>query len=106
MTHAHRITPEPRALDARPNNDATVSVVSGDWFGALEAQLSPHAKHALETHTIAFFREGQEMTVGELRAAVRNLYGPAVDDELERHFEARRQAVLPRSPNGKVSHGA
>ena len=94
MTQMHA-PPDSRDTSARPS----VHLVSGDLFGALEAQLSPHAKHALETHTIAFFREGQEMTVGELRAAVRNLYGPAVDDELERHFEARRQAVYPRSPN-------
>jgi hypothetical protein len=91
---------QPHSLSALKSPDVgNVRLGSGDMFGALEAQLSPHAKHALETHTIAFFREGQEMTVGELRAAVRNLYGPAVDDELERHFEARRQAVLPRSPN-------
>lgn len=32
MTHAHRITPEPRALNALPNNRAAVSVVSGAWF--------------------------------------------------------------------------
>lgn len=33
MTHAHRITPEPRALNALPNNGAAVSVVSGVWLG-------------------------------------------------------------------------
>lgn len=64
-------------------------------FHALEAQLSPHAKHAHETYVIAFFREGQDATVGQIRRAVRLLYGPAVDDELEKHFEARRQAILP-----------
>lgn len=32
MTHAHRNTPQPRALDASANHSAAVSVVSGDWF--------------------------------------------------------------------------
>lgn len=73
-------------------------VGSGTLLGALEAKLSPNAKHAMETHTIAFFRVGQEMTVGQLRAVIRSLYGAEVDDELERHYEARRQAVIPHSP--------
>lgn len=62
---------------------------------ALEASLSSDAKHAIETHTIAFFRDGQDMTVGELRAAIRALYGPTVDDELERYFEAVRKSAYP-----------
>lgn len=73
--------------------------MSGDLFGALEAQLSPHAKHAYETYLIAFWREGNDMTVGDMRRAIRALYGDAVDRELEQHFEDRRQAVCPRSPN-------
>ena len=67
-------------------------------FAPLEARLSPHAKHAFETYVIAFFRDGQEATVGQLRAAIRTLYGETVDCELEQHFEDRCQAVLPRQP--------
>lgn len=74
-------------------------VGSSDLFGALEAQLSPHAKHAYETYTIAFWRDGQDMTVGDMRRAIRAIYGDAVDRELEQHLEDRRQAVYPRSPN-------
>lgn len=80
------------------------SVGSGDLFGALEARLSPHAKHAYETYVIAFWRDGQEMTVGQMRSAIRALYGDAVDRELEQHMEDRRQAVYPRSPNTKPSN--
>jgi hypothetical protein len=65
-------------------------------FTPIEAQLSPHAKHAYETYTIAFWRNGNDMTVGEMRAAVKALYGDEVDRELEAHLEARRKAVLPR----------
>lgn len=99
MKQMHAL-PDSRDTSARPS----VHLVSGDLFGALEAQLSPHAKHAYETYTIAFWRDGQDMTVGEMRRAIRALYGDAVDRELEQHMEDRRQAVYPRSPNVEVSH--
>jgi hypothetical protein len=99
MTQMHAL-PDSRDTSARPS----VHLVSGDLFGALEAQLSPHAKHAYETYLIAFWREGNDMTVGDVRRAIRALYGDAVDRELEQHFEDRRQAVYPRSPNTKITH--
>jgi hypothetical protein len=99
MTQMHAL-PDSRDTSARPS----VHLVSGDLFGALEAQLSPHAKHAYETYLIAFWREGNDMTVGDMRRAIRALYGDAVDRELEQHFEDRRQAVCPRSPNKQMSN--
>lgn len=65
-------------------------------FEELEAKLSPHAKHAYETYVIAFWRKDSDVTVGEMRRAIRSLYGESVDRELEQHFEDRRNAVVPR----------
>jgi hypothetical protein len=64
-------------------------------FTPLEAKLSPHAKHALEAYVIGFWRGDQELTVRQLRDAIRSIYGAAVDRELEQHFGERRDAVLP-----------
>ena len=59
--------------------------------------FSPAAKHAYETFLYAFWLPGQTMTMGELRDALRKLYGEAVDRELEQHFHDRREAVLPNN---------
>lgn len=70
-------------------------------FEELEAKLSPQAKHAYETYLIAFWRIGNEMTVGEMRKAIRDLYGAAVDRELEQHLEDRRNAIFPHLRNSQ-----
>ena len=70
-------------------------------FSELEAGLSHNAKHAYETYCIAFWRDRNEMTVGDMRRAIRALYGSAIDDELERHLEARRNVILPAALNRK-----
>lgn len=65
--------------------------------------LSPAAKHAYETFLYAFWLPGQTMTMGELRDALRKLYGEAVDRELEQHFHDRREAVLPNTADQRRS---
>jgi len=89
MSHAEKDSierSEPAALPA---------LCSGDLFGPLEAQLSPHAQHAFQAYQIAFWQPEQTMTVRELRTAIRRIYGEAVDRELEQHLSDRREAVLP-----------
>lgn len=90
MTQMHA-PPDSRDTSARPS----VHPVSGDLFGPLEDKLSPATEHAYETFQYAFWLPEQSMTVGELRDALRRLYGEAVDRELEQHFHDRREAVLP-----------
>ncbi len=63
----------------------------------LEAGLSPHAKHALETYAIAFWAGDPQLTVREIRRMIAGLYGQAVEDELARHLSDRVSAVLPSS---------
>ena len=75
---------------------ASVHLVSGDSFGSLEAKLSHAAKHAYETFQYAFWLPGQSMTMGEIRDALRRLYGDAVDRELEQHFFDRQDAASAR----------
>ena len=65
-------------------------------FEILEAALSPRALHAYQAYMIAFQHGDPNMSVGELRTAIRRIYGEAVDQELERYLDARRAAVLPR----------
>ena len=92
MSHA-------RKAKVRSSRGQPAPVGSGDLFGPLEAKLSPAAKHAYETFQYAFWLPEQSMTMGELRDALRRLYGEAVDRELEQHFHDRRQAVLPNIPS-------
>lgn len=85
---------------------ASVHLVSGDLFGPLEAQLSPHAQHAFQAYLIAIWQPDQTMTVRELRNAIRLIYGDAVDREIEQHMHDRREAVLPNAasePRGKAA---
>ena len=55
-------------------------------LAAGEAALSAAAKHAYETLLYAFWLPEQSMAMGELRDALRRLYGDAVDRELEQYF--------------------
>lgn len=68
-------------------------------FDALEAQLSPEAKHAMQAYKIGFTQGDPTMTVRELREAIRKIYGQEVDQELSRHLSARVNAVLPPRPD-------
>lgn len=68
---------------------------NNNFFQDLEAKLSAHGKHAFETYQIAFWRSGQKMTVGEIRASIRALYGEVIDEELEEYLKERRNKVLP-----------
>lgn len=92
-----RRTPDMSHDPATPASQGapTTSLAPGNLFGPLEARLSPAAKHAYETFQYAFWLPNQEMTMGELRNTLRQLYGEAVDRELEQHFRDRREAVLP-----------
>lgn len=94
----------------RPKAEAPPSVTPSEPaapfspFSAADARLSANARHAYETYLLAFWREGNDMSVGETRRAIRALYGDAVDSELEQYFADRRDAILPtRLCSGKTS---
>lgn len=67
-------------------------------FAPLEAKLSPHAKHVYEAYITAFWRAEQTATVGQIRAAIKLIYGADMDHELEQHIKDRCAAVLPARP--------
>lgn len=103
MTHATNDSAE----RSEPAPIARVGSVAGSasGFAELEDMLTPAAKHAYETFLYAFWLPNQTMTMGELRDALRKLYGDAVDRELEQHFHDRRERVLPNSNVQRRSGG-
>lgn len=62
----------------------------------LESNLSPAAKHALETYHIAFKDGDPNMRVIDIWAAIRRLYGEKTYAEFKKHLEDRVRAVLPQ----------
>lgn len=62
----------------------------------LESNLSPCARHALETYNIAWKDGDPDMPISEMYKAIRRLYGQKTYVEFMSHLRARMEAVLPQ----------
>ncbi len=63
----------------------------------LEWELPALTRHAYETYTIAFtYGDPDLLTMQQLHAYLRRIYGAKTHDELLAHLEARMRAVLPK----------